>query len=1012
MIAYYSVILAELYTAVLSNRNPLEAAAVLLQASAAVSRLNLLSALLSERAALFCIQAGQFRKYSFHHVLAGNKYYAVGNRAMRHSMVCYACVLLLHDSGKWSGVKSKLFRILADELKSSAPNGSRRAVLLMLRVVNFLTQDTGTLSPLALSDAVSVLYELLDGKFDGDIEILSEWKTLNMREVLLDTVPVTDRVKSIDSSSVEVGQQPGDLMSISETSTDPLSSLSSVPSSSKISKRTCDDKSFALVHDISVPTIVSSSVCFLEPVNGSSVLQPFEKVPTDSVERSRSFAAMELDWMKSFSAGAAKSSFIDSWVKVEDSLATSLSMKKGLLGRKNLLLPMGESLVLRIKLSNRFPVELQLKAMQLTFSDNSLFEVIPIDVVLQGCESRVINLVATPRRVGKYEVLGATWFLSESLQVVQSLEKPGPKLQKTLRQRVDGLRGKDDSLTFEVVPEHPLLRVDFRGVKSTVLQGELVRVAVSLVNEGHIAAGNVVLKMSLPCVVFEAEGIYEFLSPSSEKWNYEFTGSPFPAISGSSTVIALPPDCIIPPGTELKFYGWVKMDSLGVHNVSLSVSYYAVRLSGNLEPLGPANLARHSLKSHKVKVLPSLSIKSACHQYLGKEEKLIQLEISSNMSVPTENLVDHSDEALTHNALCSKLDSDLEENKMRVECLWVLGGAKACNQACRLLSCGNTGEQSSTCIPNARVMRVPLLDYGETYCTGVAVDVIKPDQEGVRHFGDEGIVDSTNVFWGLDIENAAATEWMKVIDRFLSLADANSRFQVSLALAREKFRGMQESLEDSAPRTISQVRKDKNKDRQQTDETNLSDLAPASNTIGVQGISDQGVLSGEVILAVGWVANCGGVLRRGIHVAEALSIVEAVPSRPSAVASDFVTIQVTYSQKENMKLRKGQSLLVPVTLVISSSASVELSLNVEATDTFVLKRGANVTQNNGTSSGSHGNVGSAYSGSDLFSPNIPVKGIRWEGKVRHKNVPLPPFGSTTIKFNAVVTRPGLYDLKK
>lgn len=999
------MLLAELYTAVPGNRYPLEAAAVLLQASAAVSRLGLLSALLSERAALYCIQAGQFRKYSFHHVLAGNKFYAVGNRAMRHAMVCYACVLLLHESGNWSGVKSKLFRILADELKVAGDAGSRRAVLFMLRVVNFLTQDSCTLSPLALADSVSVLYELLEGKYLRDAEIMKEWKHLKTRQILLGDIPVAALT---DNTEATQQQDTRDLMKISDGST-----MEVLGDSVEVVSKNGAAKAASIVHDIPVPTFVLSSVCFLEPVNGYLVTKPFERTATDNEERSRSFTIMEQEWTKSFLAGTSKMTFAECWVKMEETLASSLNSRKQFVARKNLVVPLGESVTLRAELSNKFPIELLMNNLKLVLNDTAVFDVKSVDLILQGCESRVITLMATPRRVGSFEVVGATWLLSNSLQISQPLSRLGPLLQKTLSQRINGLRGKDESLTFDVVAEHPNLRVTVDGIKSEIIQGELTRISLSLHNEGIIAAGGIVIKSSLPCVIFEEEGISDFLNGTST-WDPTITGKAFSALNGSSTVFELPPQCIIPPGTELKFYGWMKLETLYEHNLSFNVSYYAVRLSGSLDPLGPSGLVRTSKISSHIIVKPSVSFRVACHLSLSKEEKVIQLEMSSLLSSsPTVIMPSPTDSALSGNALTSKWDWELADNDVRIECIWMLGAAKACEEvAIRIAS---TEDVTSNLLGayGMRTMNSPRLSVGETFCTGVAVEVIKPNCKGVNHIGADGLIDSKNIFWGANSQPEVVQEWRKVINRFLGLSDANLRFQVALEAARDKLRRETESMVDAHPRSIAQVRKDNQGKEGKSNQSESSVALGQLKINDIQAISDQGVLAGEVIFAIGWVANCGGLLKRGIHVTDALPVFDAVPSRLSTVASEFLQVQVQH--EPTMKLRRGANIIVPVCLVLTSTASASLSVDIEAQDTFLLKRNNNTASSQAGSvppSSQSGPAGPAFPGNDLFSPNVPVKGIRWEGKLKHKNVIVPPFGSVALKFMGAVSRPGVYDLKK
>ena len=75
-------------------------------------------------------------------------------------------------------------------------------------------------------------------------------------------------------------------------------------------------------------------------------------------------------------------------------------------------------------------------------------------------------------------------------------------MQRTRQQRASGERGPDTSLSFEVVPAHPLLKMEFEGLSPEVLQGQLLKATLVLRNEGAATAGEVFIKLSQPLFVF------------------------------------------------------------------------------------------------------------------------------------------------------------------------------------------------------------------------------------------------------------------------------------------------------------------------------------------------------------------------------------------------------------------------------------------------------------------------------------------------------------------------------
>lgn len=422
---------------------------------------------------------------------------------------------------------------------------------------------------------------------------------------------------------------------------------------------------------------------------------------------------------------------------------------------------------------------------------------------------------------------------------------------------------------------------------------------------------------------------------------------------------------------------------------------------------------------HQVYVKPSIEFSIDCHACLNKKEKMIMVKASNKLPVyelpeRAVHSIDYVEDNsavpyLANNNLLITCDFELAENEIRVECIWLLGAAKA---AIDIKAFSGSGNQSAIGPNGTRIMNPPCFKPSESYCTGIVVDVPGPNEAGAIHnLGNE---EMTNLFWGISPVGVVGEEWRKVLDRFLNLSDSNIRFQAQLETARAKLLGEQASMADAAPRTISQVRKDNQDNKCRESSEGVVDMPALLNSTDVQWISDQGVIAGEVIVAFGWVCRHGGVIRRGVHVSDALPVLGAVPSRPSVLASDFVSVRINHGGQNDLKLPASGPLVVPVMVELRSTANVSLSVDVDALDTFVLKRiGVVATGQAAPEGATQAASGStAFSGNELFSPVVPVKGIRWEGKLRYKNLKISPFEVSTLQFAAVITRTGVFDLKK
>ena len=365
----------------------------------------------------------------------------------------------------------------------------------------------------------------------------------------------------------------------------------------------------------------------------------------------------------------------------------------------------------------------------------------------------------------------------------------------------------------------------------------------------------------------------------------------------------------------------------------------------------------------------------------------------------------------------------LSENVIQVECIWLLGAVRS--------------EPQSVLIGKSLQTKVVLpLNTAETISIGLAVDALGPQDAGVISLHDN-LFDKPveNFYWAVEPSPTLSSEWKEVIERFICLSDFNSKFQGQLVKSRMKMREEQALSVDAVPRTISQVRKD-NKEKQK-DISNISSLSgfqePKSDGMysevskRVQEISNQCVIQGELMVAVGWMCKYRGVIRRSVHISLPIPIHRAVPSRPSVVAANYVSAVVVHKQRINLSSpstdTKGENngsvnTVVLVSIEFRSTASVDLNIDVEAIDSFALKRSSvmNLVSGSGNSP-LVSSISPVASNDDAFSsteyaPNLPVKGIRWDGKLKYRGIVLPAFESTVVQFMAVASRPGMYDLNR
>jgi hypothetical protein len=153
-----------------SQRAAIDAAHILLQAASTVPKLSLLCSMLTERAAVCYLYAGQTRKYAFYQSICGNKFQGCGAKASRHAVVCFLSAMLVYEKTRWGFIKAALARSLALELRQRSRAGNSkdkdedtiRSFLMTLRALSTsLVGEKNIGCKAALNETESLLSDLM-----------------------------------------------------------------------------------------------------------------------------------------------------------------------------------------------------------------------------------------------------------------------------------------------------------------------------------------------------------------------------------------------------------------------------------------------------------------------------------------------------------------------------------------------------------------------------------------------------------------------------------------------------------------------------------------------------------------------------------------------------------------------------------------------------------------------------------------------------------------------------------
>ena len=974
--AFFALLAAEMYVSP-ALRAPLVAAEFLLQAAASASRQPLLCSLLTEKAAGYFLQARQVRKFAFHVMLAGHKMHPCCPRARRHALTCFVVSMMVHEADRWNGIKTKLQRSVVEELKAQGQEGAQRALVVLLGMLaTNLSEAQGILSREAAAEAATVLGELSRPGPWGAVAVGDECTRSTIRSALLGPLPLQPSAQGATH-----------------------------------------------VSGLAVPEIDKRSLALMVPTNGSGQMAAYDALPTmDSQvsEELRVLLALESQWGAEQEAAqdsgsgsngsngnleaeaAGGGSLAERWVRAEQDLRSSHEARKlKQQAQPPPRIPLGERVVLRVNTNNKLPVDLAVSQLRLDISPAEGVAVEPVDLPLPPNSSKEVLLSAVPSGLGSFCADALHWSLSPALHLRQPLVKPGVLLQKTLQQRATRERGPPVALSFEVVEAHPLLQLSLTGCSPELLQGELVHASLVLTNQGGAPACAVDLKFSQPCCVL--------LRAADGK---AAARDIIPPWGQSSTIVRLPSGTVIAPGATLTLDAWLRFNSCGRVQFSALAAYCALRSDNEMAPFGPGLRRRTSFVSFSVQVAPSVSLQvSVADQPASTELRTLVLSLSNLVSEDSKDVQKRSSIALkasTSSFYADGTEEALVGGAVHVEGIYMLGAAVPEVRP-------DASARTASAAPSERL----------TLCLPVVLAQMSRTPAGAC---------SGHKSWLVPLSKRLAGNlaFLGVVTRALCSLYSTVRLH---RLLREARLNQKETQDDEAPKTIQQVRRDKDKDRDaQAVGDDTAAAATAANATAANGssakpavrrIESHGALSvfefsgggaasapsaflasssqqslascrgvpttesdladvegqnGSVNITVVWVCKWKGQIRRGIHSISQIPLyagagMSSVVVRPSR--TDLLLVGVTHEGEASIPADR-RSVRVPVSVELRSVADEALTVSVEAED-----------------------------------PSLPCeRAMRWEGKTAYVDVVLAPRATATLTFFAVLGGAGVYDLKR
>ncbi len=553
--AYFSLLCSEVYTLHPSARLPLDAARILLQASTLVIKYPLMSSLLVERAASYFLQSNQVRKYILHQVIAGIKFHKIGKLLpTTHATVCNATAMLLVEKGSWNDLKSKLSKSISEDFKlMNGREGAQRSLLFLLKILYSMIQDSKEIGiNSSLVDAISILNEVLSDGSWGAIRVNEGWVDCSVREILLGSLPIGP----LDISEGEIG------------------------------------KSRTEVYSLPVPEVLMPSVTMLRPINGYFFYDEHSFDKSDQLQRQLLITALitEKEWIDNERKKIENAKTLeDTMIRAEKEAITSFEAQSKLINDHTevLRVPQGERILVKMLFQNKLPIDVPLTKVRLEVNQNEAFDIKDVQHIINGDTTQEVILEILPKQLGKYHITNVKWNLSEYFTVIQPIKKKGILLHKSIQQRANYERTKDQTLKFEIIESNPLISLKFEGLSSEVLQGQLMKGFLLLKNDGTSDAHHIYLKLSQPSFVFY------LMNNISNGEQTKFAEGKFLEFYGHSSTIVNLDGIVIRPGEEIRLEAWLRLTKLGLQKISLLASY---------QKEDEASEKRYSYASIKVKL--------------------------------------------------------------------------------------------------------------------------------------------------------------------------------------------------------------------------------------------------------------------------------------------------------------------------------------------------------------------------------------------------------------------------
>jgi hypothetical protein len=267
----------------------------------------------------------------------------------------------------------------------------------------------------------------------------------------------------------------------------------------------------------------------------------------------------------------------------------------------------------------------------------------------------------------------------------------------------------------------------------------------------------------------------------------------------------------------------------------------------------------------------------------------------------------------------------------------------------------------------------------------------------------------------LTSSTSTAVETDTIFEMFTSMSYANHCLMIEMNKSREKLKETQNGSNENQPRSISQVRRDRNGMKTMSSSFMNDDSNEQMELLdGINLVTYDELKRGQLTLGISWITYWKGKVHHGISLLHHQQIlkyhnttsdISTLPPPPllpppslvtkSSIAtqnqlSDVITVGFNHHQSLTWDFNHGRCPVAIMVLIHSIHPTQSFVISVEALEWLDMMTTKALNRRK----------------------RPPLKGLHWEGKSRYIDLTLPPMSTISLPFLALVSRKGVYNIKR